>query len=92
MGAVVVVVGEVALELAAEAVEADVEVAGKGGPPALVEDGLVDGFDGAVRLRPAGIDAADLDAVDRDAAAEALAAKLLAVVGEDALEAPACCA
>jgi hypothetical protein len=39
--AVVVVEGEVALKLAAQAAEARVEVASEGGPPALVEDRLV---------------------------------------------------
>ena len=39
--AVVVVVAEIGLELAAPAAEIGVEVARKGGSPALVEDGLV---------------------------------------------------
>ena len=64
--AIVVVVAEVALEFAFEAVETNVEVAGEGRSPALVENGLVDRFDGAVRLRPAGVDTADADAVHGD--------------------------
>jgi hypothetical protein len=54
--AVVVVVAEIALELAAERAVARVEVAGEGGPPALVEDRLVQGLDVAVGLRAAGVD------------------------------------
>jgi len=69
--------------------EADVEVAGEGRSPALVEDCLVDRFDGAICLRAAGVDAADADAVHGDSTAETLAAKLLPVIGEHALEPPA---
>jgi hypothetical protein len=42
VGAVEVVVGEVALEFALEALEAQVEIAGEGWSPALVDDRLVD--------------------------------------------------
>ncbi len=62
--AVEVVVGEVAVELAAERAVAGVEVAGEGGPPALVEDRLVQGFDVAVGLRAAGVDVGDAGAGD----------------------------
>jgi len=48
-----VAVGEVAFELAAEGAVAWVDVAGEGGPPALVEDGLVQGLDVAVCVRSA---------------------------------------
>ena len=54
---VVVVVGEVGLELAAEAAEAGEEVACKRGSPAFVEDRLVECFDVAVGLWAAGADA-----------------------------------
>jgi hypothetical protein len=56
VGAVVVVVVEVAGELAFEAVEADLEEAGEGGPPALLEDGAMEPLDVAVGLWPAGAD------------------------------------
>ena len=65
-------------------------MAGECGSPALVEDGLVQRLDVAVALWAAGSDAADADAVDGDRATEALGAKLDSVVGEDALEPPAC--
>jgi hypothetical protein len=51
----VVVVG-VAVEIALETGEAEVEVAGEGGAPALLEREPVEGFDGAVGLWPAGAD------------------------------------
>ena len=50
------VVGEVALEVAREAGEADMQVAGEGRPPALLEDQAVQGLDGAVGLRATGAD------------------------------------
>ncbi len=54
--AVVVVVVQVAGEVAAQAGEADLEVAGEGGSPALFEDGAVQPFDVAVGLRAARTD------------------------------------
>src|SRR5438067_783068 len=84
-----VVVGEVAVELAAEGAVAWVEVAGECWSPAFVEDRLVQGFDVAVGLRPAGVDVGEACAEPVERAAEALAAELVAVVGEDALEPPA---
>jgi hypothetical protein len=89
VAAVVVVVVDVASELAAQPLEAEVEVAGEGRSPALVEDCSVERFDVAVCLRSASTDAADPDAVDGDRAAEALGAKLHPVIGEHALEPPA---
>jgi hypothetical protein len=50
MDAVVVVEGEVGVELAPEPGEAGVQVAGEGGAPAFVEDRLVQRFDVAVGL------------------------------------------
>jgi hypothetical protein len=47
---------DVALEVALEAGEADVQVAGERGSPAFLEDESVEGFDGAVGLRAAGAD------------------------------------
>jgi len=87
--AVGVVVAEVAVELAAERAVAWVEVTGEGGPPALVEDRFVQGFDVAVGLRAAGVDVGEAGAESFDRLVEALAAVLVAVVGEDALELPA---
>jgi hypothetical protein len=55
---VVDVLGQVALESG----EADVEVAGEGGSPALLEDQPVERFDRAVRLRSAGPDQGVADA------------------------------
>ena len=52
VGAVEVVVVDVLFEVALEAGEADVEVAGEGGTPALFEDQAVERFDGAVRHDP----------------------------------------
>ena len=88
MGAVEVVVGEVAVEFALEAAEAQVEEAGEGGSPALVEDRLVQRLDGTVGLRPAGLDAR-LARSERGERVGEGAAKLAAVVGEDTLEPPA---
>src|SRR5439155_20275764 len=87
--AVEVVVGEVAVEFSLEAGVARVEVASEGGPPALLEDCLVERLDVAVGLRAAGVDGGDLGPDPRDRGVEALAAKLVAVVGEHALEPPA---
>jgi hypothetical protein len=47
---------EVGGEVALEAGEADVEVAGEGGPPAFLVEGPVERFYGAVGLRAAGAD------------------------------------
>jgi hypothetical protein len=56
-------------------------VAGEGGPPALVEDRLVQRFDVAVCLRSAGVGVGDAGAVPFGRLVEALAAVLVAVVG-----------
>jgi hypothetical protein len=45
-------------EVAAEAVQAELAVAGEGGSPAFVEDRLVERFDVSVGLRSACVDAA----------------------------------
>jgi hypothetical protein len=63
VGAVGVVGVEVFGEVCAEAVVADVEVAGEAGSPAFVEDGLVQVFDVAVGLGSAGSDAGVADVV-----------------------------
>ena len=55
--AVVVVEVQVGVELAPEAGVAGVDVAGEGGPPALVEDRGVERFDIAVGLRASRVDA-----------------------------------
>ena len=51
-----VVLVDVLVKVAFEAGEADVQVAGEGGPPALFEDQPVERFDGAVGLWAAGAD------------------------------------
>jgi len=56
VGAVGVVLVDVVVEVAFEAGEADVQVTGEGGSPALLEDQSVQRFDVAVGLRPAGAD------------------------------------
>lgn len=84
-----VVLEEVALELVPETGVARIQVTGEGRPPALLEDEPVQGFDVAVRLWPARADVRQASAERGDRALEALAAKLVAVVAEDALEAPA---
>ena len=63
--AVEVVEGQVAFELAPEAGEAGVEVAGEGRTPALVEDCLVQRLDVTVGLRAAGVDVRDAGAESR---------------------------
>jgi len=62
MVAVVVVVVEVAGEVASQAAVADLEVAREGGSPAFFEDGAVQSFDVAVGLRAAGADLGVADA------------------------------
>ena len=67
------------------------EVAGERGPPALLEDGLVERFDVAVGLGPAGADAGEADAakpLDR-VGGSARPRNSVAVVGEYAFEPPA---
>ena len=84
-----VVVVEVAVEVAFEAGEAEVEVAGEGGPPAFLEDQPVQRFDVAVGLRAAGVDQRVPRAEPLEGGAEVAGAELAAVVGEHALEPPA---
>src|SRR2546427_8563003 len=83
-----VVVAQVVGEVAAESLEADLEVAGEGGAPALVEDRLVQRLDGAVGLGAAGADPGRARAEPLEGVLEA-AAKLAAVVAERPLEPPA---
>jgi hypothetical protein len=82
---VVDVLGEVALESG----EADVEVAGEGGAPALLEDDAVKGFDSAVGLRSAGADPGVAGAELVQGVVEVDGAELAAVIAEDTLESPA---
>ena len=58
MGAVVVVVVGVVVELALQASVADLQEAREGGTPALFQDGAVQSFDMAVGLWAPGFDAA----------------------------------
>jgi len=62
VGTLEVVVVDVLLEVAFQPGEADVQVAGEGWPPALLEDQPVQSLDGAVRLWPAGADPSVADA------------------------------
>src|SRR6185436_5299025 len=89
VNAVVVVEGEVGVELASEAAVARVEVAGEGRSPAFVEDRLVQRLDVAVGLWAPGVDAGVADGAALEQLAERGAAELVAVVGEDAFQAPA---
>ena len=75
-----VVVVDVLVEVATQAGEADVEVAGEGGSPAFFEDQSVQCFDGAVGLGAAGADPGvpDTELVER--VAEVAGAELAAVV------------
>ena len=86
--AVEVVEAQVGVELAAQATERRVHVAGKGRAPALVEDRLVQRLDVAVGLRASGVDAALLGTQALGGEAE-LALELVCVVAEEALQAPA---
>ena len=90
VGAVEVVVVDVLVEVALEPGEADVEVAGEGGPPAFFEDQPVQGFDVAVGLRAAGPDQSVADAELGEGGAEVGGAELAAVVAEHSFEPPAC--
>jgi hypothetical protein len=54
--AAVVVVVDVGAQVALQPCEADVQVAGEGGPPAFLEDEPVERFDGTVGLGAAGAD------------------------------------
>ena len=89
VGAVGVVDGEVFGQVSAKAAVADVEVAGEAGSPAFVEDGLVEALHVAVGLGPAGTDAGVTCAQAGEGRVEAFL-ELVAVVGEDAFELPAC--
>jgi hypothetical protein len=87
--AVVVVGAEEVVEVAPQAGEADVEIAGEGWPPALLEDGAVWPLDVAVGLGAAGagVGVARLEGVGDELVEVGL--ELVAVVAEDALEGPA---
>ena len=86
--AVEVVVVDVVGEVAFEACEAEVEVAGESGPPALFEDQSMERFDGAFGLGAAGANQGVLEAEVAERVSEVACAELAAVVCEDALEAP----
>ena len=90
MDAAVVVLVDVVSEVALEAGEADVEVAGEGRPPALLEDQPVERFDGGVCLWSAGADQGVLDAEPLECGPKVARAELAAVVAEDPLQPPAC--
>ena len=87
--AVVVVAVQVVVEVASEAGEADVEVAGERGAPALFEDRAVQALDVAVGLRTAGANEGVAGRQFGQGGGEGRAAELVAVVRENALEPPA---
>src|SRR5687768_2819795 len=89
VGAVSVVVVQIAGEFASDAGAADLEEAGKDGSPAFLEDGAVKSFDVAVGLRSPGADAGVADIEGGERVGEAAAAELVAVIGEHAVEPPA---
>jgi hypothetical protein len=83
-----VVEAQVLGQLAAEPLEADLEVAREGRAPALFEDRVVERLDGAVRLRTSGADASRSRAELSKRLLEA-AAELVPVIGQRPLEPPA---
>ena len=88
MDAVVVVEAQVGVELALEAGVAGIEVAGKRRSPALIEDRLVQRLNVAVGLRTTGADPGEIDLQPLNRGRE-VALELVAVVGEQPLQAPA---
>ncbi len=89
MCAVVVVEVEVVLELALEPCEADVQVAGEGRPPALLQDRWLQRLNCTVCLWSAGVDKALPGSEGGDGVAKDAGAKLTAVIGERPFEPPA---
>ena len=83
-----VVVVQVAGEVAAQAAVADLEVASEGGPPALFEDRAVQSFDVAVGLRSPGADLGVRNA-GRESLIELSAAELVAGSSDATLRASA---
>ena len=84
-----VVIGEVLVEVALERGDLGHQRAGKGGPPALLENGQLQALDAAVEVRPAGLDEALAGAERLDGVVEVLGPELEAVVGADLAQLPA---
>jgi hypothetical protein len=76
VGAVVVVIDEVVVEVVGEGGHLGDERAGEGGAPALFEDGQLGAFDAAIAVGPAGADEALAGAQALDLGAEVLGAEL----------------
>ncbi len=83
VGPVVVVVGEPGVGLGLELVSADEEAPVEGGPPALVEHGLVEAFHDGVVVGGPGRDAAVLDAEAGQVVSEGVGDELGSVVRQD---------
>lgn len=78
--AVVVVVGEVVVEVTLKGGHLRHERAGERGPPALLEDGELEALDVAIGGGPASTNGAVFDAVVLDGLAEVGAAELRSIV------------
>jgi hypothetical protein len=89
VGAVVVVVVGVVVQLTLQAAVADLQEAREGGAPAFFEDGAVQSFDVAVGLWAPGFDATVAGAQRGDLGGEVRCVELVAIVREQALEPPA---
>ena len=89
MSTLVVVVGEVALKVAAQSRIARHQGPGEGWPPALLEDGALDPLDCTVGLWPGSANEALLDAQLGGDILELEGAELGAIVGRDRFQLPA---
>src|SRR5436309_13312722 len=88
MGALVVVVAEISVQVTLECGVARHQSASKGRSPALLEDGALDALDGTVGLWSAGANEALLGARAGDCAGERFGSELAAVGGADSLQLP----
>src|SRR5437899_11664681 len=86
MGALVVVVAEISVQVTLECGVARHQSASKGRSPALLEDGALDALDGTVGLWSAGANEALLGARAGDCASERFGSELAAVVGDERLQ------
>jgi hypothetical protein len=89
VGALLVVVGEVVVEVAAQTGVGDLVEARERRSPALFEDRAVESFDVPVGLRSAGANPGVTGAERCERAAEVEVAELVAVVRQNPLELPA---
>jgi len=88
VSSVVVVVGEVGVEVLAEAGDGRFGVSNEGGLVELFEEGALDSFDFPVGLGSAGFDVAVLDAEAFKGVAEELGSVFVAVVGGGCVPVP----